>query len=100
MSRRKGRYERRKLEREAKKEHLKKYDNFDNFSSISSLFKAGIRCMRGVSWKASVQRYYLGILFKTARLHKKLQTGKGIQQRFITFYISERGKTRKIDSFR
>lgn len=98
MSRRKGRYERRNQAREAKKEHLKKYDDFNNFSSISSLFKAGLNAMRGVFWKDSSQRFYLGMLFRTTKQHKKLQSGKKVQQGFITFYISERGKTRKIDS--
>lgn len=98
MSRRKGRYERRKLKREAKKEHLKQYDDFNNVICLKSMYKAAKKAACGVSWKASVQRYILAILFRVTHTKQQLLKGKDIRQGFIEFDINERGKTRHIKS--
>ena len=98
MSRRKGRYERRKVAREAKKQKLKQYDNFDNIISLKSLYMAAKKAACGVSWKASVQRYILTILFKIVHTKRDLLKGKDIRQGFIEFDLNERGKTRHIKS--
>ena len=64
MSRRKGRYERRKQKREAKKQHLKQYDDFNNVISLKSMYKSAKKAACGVSWKASMQMYIVAILFR------------------------------------
>ena len=68
MSRRSKRRERRNLKRLKKKEHLKQYDSFENVASIKSLYNSAKKASNGVSWKASVQRYLLSILFKISRI--------------------------------
>ena len=98
MSRRKGRYERRQQKRLAKKEHLKQYDNFENVVSLKSMYKAAKKAACGVSWKASVQRYILSILFRITHTKQDLLKGKDVRQGFIEFDINERGKTRHIKS--
>lgn len=98
MSRRKNRYQRRMAARAAKKENLKQYDDFKNLISLKSLYKAAKKAACGVSWKASVQRYILTILFRIVHTKKDLLKGKDIRQGFIEFDINERGKTRHIKS--
>lgn len=98
MSRRKNRRLRRAQERLKKKEKLKQYDNFENVISFESLFKSAENASKGVAWKASVQRYILGILFRTTLTRKNLQLNKDVRQGFIEFDINERGKTRHIKS--
>ena len=98
MSRRKGRYERRKQKREDKKQHLKQYDDFNNIISLKSMYKSAKKAACGVSWKASVQRYMLAVLFRVTHTKQQLLKGKDIRQGFIQFDINERGKTRHIKS--
>lgn len=98
MSRRKRRYENRQKARANKKERLKKYDDFENVASLKSLYYAAKKAATGVSWKASVQRYLLSILFKIQRTRENLLAGKDIRKGFIEFDISERGKLRHIKS--
>lgn len=98
MSRRKGRYARRQKARADKKEKLKKFDDFENVAGLKSLYYSAKRACLGVSWKASVQRYLLSILFKIQRTRKDLLKGKDIRQGFIEFDLCERGKTRHIKS--
>lgn len=98
MSRRKGRYERRQQKREAKKQHLKQYDDFNNVISLKSMYKSAKKAACGVSWKASVQRYMLSVLFRITHTRQDLLKGKDIRQGFIEFDINERGKTRHIKS--
>lgn len=98
MSRRKGRYERRQQKRESKKEYLKQYNDFNNLISLKSLYKAAKKAACGVSWKASVQRYILSILFRTMHTKGNLLKGKDIRQGFIEFDLNERGKIRHIKS--
>ena len=98
MSRRKGRYERRQQKREAKKQHLKQYDDFNNVISLKSMYKSAKKAACGVSWKASVQRYILAILFRITHTRQDLLKEKDIRQGFIEFDINERGKVRHIKS--
>ena len=98
MSRRKGRYERRQQKREAKKQHLKQYDDFNNVISLTSMYKSAKKAACGVSWKASVQRYILAILFRITHTRQDLLKEKDIRQGFIEFDINERGKVRHIKS--
>lgn len=98
MSRRKNRYENRQKKRAEKRKALKIYDDFENIISFKSLFRAARKAALGVSWKASVQRYLLSILFKISRTRKDLLKGKDIRKGFIEFDICERGKLRHIRS--
>lgn len=98
MSRRSKRRERRDKKRLEKKEKLKQFDNFENVASLKSLYYSAKKASNGVSWKASVQRYLLSILFKISRTRKDLLNGKDVRQGFIEFDLNERGKTRHIKS--
>lgn len=97
-SRRQRRYYNRRLKRMFKQQRLQKYNNFDNIARISAIYKAAKKASKNVIWKASVQHFILGILFKAARLSKQLYQRKDIRQGFIEFTIAERGKLRHIKS--
>ena len=92
MSRRSKRRERRELKRQ------KAPENITQIANNQSLYNAVGKASRLVGWKQSVQRYNINILFKNYQLKKDLLSGKDIRGGFSTFYISERGKTRKIES--
>lgn len=99
MSRRGNRRKRRDEKRELKrKETLNRYDQFENMASLNSLYLSAKKASKGVSWKASVQRYLLSILFKIQKTRDNLLSLKDVRQGFICFNINERGKTRKISS--
>lgn len=98
MSRRKRRYENRKKNREKKKEYIKQFDNFDNVTSLDALFRSAKSASKGVSWKASVQKYLINIFFRIWKTRKDLIEGKDVRKGFIKFDINERGKTRHIQS--
>lgn len=98
MSRRKRRLKNRMSIRKSKKDRLNKYDDINNIMSFSSLYDAAKKASKGVSWKASVQRYLLSILFKISQTRKEFFEGKDLRKGFIEFDICERGKTRHIKS--
>lgn len=99
MSRRKNRRLRRQQEREEKrKKFIKEYDNFENIASLKSLYTSAKKASNGVSWKASVQRYLLSILFKIQKTRRELLAGKDVRKGFIEFDLCERGKIRHIRS--
>ena len=99
MSRRTKRFEKRTKERaERRKENLGQYDNFENIISHQALFDAAKEAAKGVSWKASVQRYTLNALICTDNMNKELEKGKDVRKGFIDFDIVERGKRRHIKS--
>ncbi len=92
--RRQARRERRKARREAKKPKV----TYDEVISLSALDKAADRASRGVSWKASVQRYNLNRCINIYRTHKTLAEGGDVRKGFICFHLTERGKNRYIQS--
>lgn len=97
--RREGRYQRRKEKREdRRREKFKAYDNFENTISMNALNEAANEAMKGVSWKASVQRYNATRLLNIYRTHERLRGGENIRKGFICFDIMERGKIRHIKS--
>lgn len=98
MSRRGKRYERRQEKRRKQKEKFSNYDNFENIISYKSLYESANKASKGVSWKASVQRYLLNILFKIHKTRKDLLNGKDVRKGFIEFDLNERGKVRHIKS--
>lgn len=98
MSRRKNRFKRRQEKREKQKEKYLKYDDFESIASYQSLYNSAHKASCGVSWKASVQRYLLNILFKIHQTRKNLLNSKDIRKGFIEFDLNERGKVRHIKS--
>lgn len=99
MSRRKKRYENRQRARQEKRsEFLEKFDRFENVASYKSLYEAAQCAAKGVSWKASVQRYLLNVMFRSSQTRNDLMTGKDVRKGFIEFNICERGKERHIRS--
>ncbi len=97
--RQEGRYQRRRAKREARKrEKFRDFDNYENVIAMTALNDAADEAMRGVSWKASVQRYNMTRLLNIYRTHVKLKAGKDIRKGFICFDLMERGKLRHIKS--
>lgn len=97
MSRRQGRYERRKAAREARKRaFLAAYDRFENVAARAALIKASEMSAKGVKWKASVQKWLLNIFNNTEQLHRDLMAGKDVRRGFTCFDVCERGKVRHI----
>lgn len=97
--RKERRYQRRKAAREAKRrEKIGKYDDFERVASLNSLYEAANEAAKGVTWKASVQRYHASLLFNISKTRADLLAGKDIRRGFICFTICERGKLRNIKS--
>lgn len=92
MSRRSKRRQRREEKRQKAPESIRQIAN------LSALYKAVQLSSRLVKWKQSVQRFNIHILFKIYSLKKDLLAGKDIRKGFTHFFISERGKKRKIQS--
>ena len=97
--RREARYQRRRAAREEKKRRsCAEYDDFENIVSFRSLYNAYRKSRRGVTWKASVQRYRMHLLCNLHKARQSLLTGKTVSKGFVEFDIIERGKLRHIRS--
>lgn len=97
--RREIRYQNRKRARKQKRdERLSRYDDYDRIISCDALANGCKESQKGVTWKASVQRYTMNMLRNTIGLHKDLVAGKDVSQGFIEFELCERGKMRHIKS--
>ena len=97
--RREGRYKRRRAAREARKKKLYAgCDDYENLISYRALFNANQKSKRGVSWKASVQRYQMNLLKNLERTQAALERGQDITKGFVEFDTMERGKLRHIRS--
>ncbi len=97
--RREGRYERRKAARDAKKKELyADCDDFLNIIDYRALFSAYRKSKRGVTWKASVQRYGMNLLKNFEQTQSTLEKGQDITKGFVEFDTRERGKERHIRS--
>ena len=96
--RKEARYQRRKAKRDAKKKALLKEYSFERVSGLNELDKAARLAARGVSWKASVQRYKMHQMTNVYKAHMDLINGVDIRRGFNQFYIVERGKTRFIQA--
>lgn len=66
--------------------------------SFDKLFTAGRKCCRGVRWKTSVQNFEAHLFSRTAVTTRQLREGKWKPRKYISFMLSERGKTRPIDA--
>lgn len=97
--RREARYRRRVAKRQQKKfEQCPYADNYDAVFSYDNLYKAYRCCRRGVSWKASVQRYISQAPLNVYNTYVRLQKGTYKSPGFYEFDIYERGKKRHIRS--
>lgn len=82
---------------EKKAQRNKEYDNYDNMLDYRSHLRASFKCLSGVSWKGSVQKYALEPFTNNRKKIKELNSDKPVRLktgRNIT--IRERGKERKI----
>ena len=95
--RREARYKRR-VERRAnsKREFCADCDSFQAVFSYSNLYSEYRKCRRGVSWKASVQKYITQAPLRVLETHDRLMNGKWRSGGFYEFDLNERGKTRHI----
>lgn len=90
---------RRRAEREKRRrEKLSEYDNFDRVADYNSLYRAYKGAKKGVSWKASVQRYGSDLCKNLCKTHNALINGEDVRKGFISFDLMERGKLRHIQS--
>jgi len=94
--RREARYRRRVAGRLKKKEKLSQYDNFENIVDFDNLFAAYRECLKGVSWKESVQKYAMNAMRNLLETRRKLLNGEDINDGFIEFTLWERGREREI----
>ena len=93
------RYQKRKAERDAKRQaKLSQHDNFELIADVDNLYAAFQKCLRGVAWKESVQRYEAHAMRNIIETRRKLLAGENIQSGFVEFDLHERGKARHIKS--
>lgn len=76
------------------------YNDYDTCFDFEHLWQAGIKCARGVRWKASVQRYELFLLTNVAEIYVQIEIGtwQRTTGRFYRFTLYERGHRRDIRS--
>lgn len=99
MSRRDGRYQRRKAKREANKvERCIEVGGLREVFGYHDMYQAGKQCCNGVRWKNSVQRFEMHLFSGTARRRRLILDGEWKPTAYVHFTISERGKTRPIDA--
>lgn len=91
------RYQRRKARREEKKKE-KNTRRFREVFSYGNLYRSYKKCRRGVSWKASTQKYIVQAPVLVQKTKQLLWTGKFRSSGFYEFDLYERGKKRHIKS--
>ena len=82
---------------------MEQYENsaiytLEQVADANALIDAFYKSKRGVSWKASVQKYELNLLKNTYKTRQRLLSGTYKASRFVQFPLSQRGKTRWIKS--
>lgn len=75
-------------------------DNFDKVFTHEHLYQAYKKCILGVSWKSSVQKYKCFALENIHKAYVQVHAGTYRSQGFTEFNINERGKTRHIRSIK
>ncbi len=71
---------------------------YDEIFTFDNLLQAGLKCCRGVGWKASVQNYKTNLIPHTHKIYTKLQRDIYKPAPSRQFTLSERGKVRQINS--
>lgn len=84
---------------EAKAKRLQDCD-MEHVADLNALYKAAKHAARGVSWKASVQRYQKDVLRNIVRTRRDLLEGNDVCRGFICFDLVDCGKLRHITSVR
>lgn len=93
------RYQRRKARRKQNELRLiQRLGNFEDVFSYMNLYNAFKLCKEGVRWKASIQSYEVNLPINIYESWYKLNNGKWKTKGFTKFLLSERGKTRQIQS--
>lgn len=99
MSRRKGRYERRRVERATKRlQRSIEVGGVKDVFTFHDLYAAGKQCCNGVRWKNSTQRFEMHLFSTTAKARKALLESNWKPGGYYRFTLNERGKTRVIDA--
>ena len=99
MSRRKGRYERRKAKRDARRiQRSIDVGGLKDVFTFHDLYAAGKQCCNGVRWKNSTQRFEMHLFSGTAMRRKALLEQRWKPGGYVHFMLSERGKVRPIDA--
>lgn len=94
-----ARYLRRVAARQQKKQSkYSQADNFERVFTFENLYAAYKECRKGVSWKASVQKYIARAPYNVMATREKLLDGTFRSPGFYEFDIFERGKKRHIRS--
>jgi len=97
--RRQGRYQRRQARRaEQKARRVGRCDSFEEVFTYGHLYDAYKMSRRGVSWKASVQKYITLAPLCVLDSYEELHDGTFKSDGFVEFDIKERGKLRHIKS--
>lgn len=94
--RRAARRQRREKERAAKRAERVKDCTLEDIADLNALYNAAKQASRGVSWKASVQRYRTRILRGIVKANHDLMEGNEVCRPVHRFTIYERGKERHI----
>lgn len=71
---------------------------YEDIISFEALIDAGKECCEGILWKSSTQTFLINQARWAADLHRRLQSGTYKSRGFNYFTITERGKTRHIQS--
>jgi len=77
---------------------MNKQPTFDEIFTFSNLVKSAEECCKGVRWKQSTQAFEIDMYSWCSDLYYKIHNGTFKTKGFTNFYISERGKTRFIQS--
>ena len=70
----------------------------DDVADANALHRAVRKSMKGVAWKASVQRYEINMLRNIRDSKKTIESGESPVLGFHEFTLGERGKTRHVKS--
>ncbi len=99
MSRREGRYQRRKAKRDANKvQRCIEVGGLNEVFSFNNMYTAGKKCCNEVRWKNSVQRFEMHLFSGTARRRRLILDKKWEPVAYVHFTLCERGKVRPIDA--
>ena len=93
-----ARYQRRQQKRQEKRKRMKDHDSFTSVFSYAHLYRSYRYCRKGVSWKASVQKFIITAPLSVYQIHTKLMRGTYHSPGFYEFDLFERGKARHIRS--
>lgn len=96
--RRAARRSRREAERARRKAERNDGCTLEAVADLNALHKAARQAARGVSWKASVQRYQADVLRNVVKARRDLLEGRDVSRGFIRFDLYERGKLRHISA--